>query len=146
MLVVVAGCGGVVKRGIVMRKEKPPVAWFSHVLRDSTLLKSFTSELDLQTAGRLGEKMQTGVPVRQEDCPEMIFWRYPNDKVKSVPDLFLGGLGLVVSQAVADVMRDFELGQTQLFPVSVRRHDRVTPGARHPLLAGHWRAKRGLVC
>lgn len=57
----------------------------------------------------------------------MIFGKYPNKKLKAQPDIFCGPYGFVVSRAVADVLREADLGKTRLYPLKLCQHDRVTP-------------------
>lgn len=52
---------------------------------------------------------------------------YPYKKLKALPDIFNGPAGPVISHAVADVLREAELGETKIYPLNVCQHDRVTP-------------------
>ncbi|WP_209599144.1 hypothetical protein [Ruegeria sp. HKCCSP351] len=52
---------------------------------------------------------------------------YPNKKPQALPEIFNGPYGPVVSRAVANVLREAELGKTKIYPLNVCQHDRVTP-------------------
>ncbi|GFE65582.1 hypothetical protein [Litoreibacter roseus] len=54
---------------------------------------------------------------------------------KKVPDVFSPAGYWAVSKEVADILREFDLGQTKLYPVELFRHDGKTPIAgRHEFL------------
>ncbi|WP_170772414.1 hypothetical protein [Ruegeria lacuscaerulensis] len=104
--------------------------WHSQVMLDSTLIKPFTSDQvlnELSAAGVVGKKNLEGFVQSPDVFPDAIFGKYPNQKLKAQPDIFFGPYGLVVSRAVAGVLREADLGKTQLYPLKLCQHDRVTP-------------------
>jgi hypothetical protein len=63
------------------------------------------------------------------DCfaPEIYVRKHANTNYEKLPHLFFAGSYWVVSGAVADVMRGFDLGGGNLYPTKVFRKDRKTP-------------------
>ncbi|WP_170784788.1 hypothetical protein [Ruegeria lacuscaerulensis] len=104
--------------------------WYSRVMVDSTLIKPFTSEQalnDLPAAGAGSKNNKAGIAQPRDAFSDVIFGIYRDQKLKAQPDIFNGPYGLVVSRAVADVFREADLGKTQLYPLKLCQHDRVTP-------------------
>ncbi|WP_170789773.1 hypothetical protein [Ruegeria lacuscaerulensis] len=104
--------------------------WFSRMMSDSTLMKPFTSDQalsDLPTAGAIAKNNDAGIAQPPDAFPDMVFGIYRDQKLKAQPDIFSGPYGPVVSRAVADVLREADLGKTQLYPLKLCQHDRVRP-------------------
>jgi hypothetical protein len=120
--------------------------WLSRIGVDTTLTKYFDNNEhygDIDRAAEHGRKIGRGDPVSREEYPSMIFAIYPNRTHARQPDLFNTVRGTVVSEATAEVLRQMDLGQTRLFPVTLYQHDRTTPveGTYHFLhIAEHKRA------
>ncbi len=60
-------------------------------------------------------------------APEIFVAKHAKTNYEKLDDLFFAGSYWVVSGAVADVMRQFDLGQCNLYPTKVLRKDRKTP-------------------
>ncbi len=55
------------------------------------------------------------------------FHKLPEEK-KRLPDVSLiGGGYLLISKKLTDLLREFDIGRTQMFPVTVHEYDQVTP-------------------
>lgn len=63
--------------------------------------------------------------------PDPVYFQYPNisSKVKdNLPDIFRIMYGFVlISERMKAVLEEFDLGQTQIFPVTLYENDQVTP-------------------
>lgn len=96
---------------------------------DSTRIKAFTADplptgMDL---GQMAEMNEAGERMSAEHFPKQIFAEYPDKKEGRQPDLFLAAGAVVVSAACANVLRQFDLGQSSLYPIKLFQHDRRTP-------------------
>ncbi|MCB1510936.1 MAG: hypothetical protein KDJ36_08525 [Hyphomicrobiaceae bacterium] len=103
--------------------------WVSRAMMDTTLIKGFDSDIyeaDEEKA-LLGLRMTRRAEIVTPDQVPKIMWLKPTQKLKNAPDLFLGGGYWIASAALADVLRQFDLGETKLYPVSLFRSDRKTP-------------------
>jgi hypothetical protein len=60
------------------------------------------------------------------ECFPKVMWRIGDREIKSVPDLFQGRNGFVLSARCVDVLRRFRLGNTKFYEVQLRRRDRTT--------------------
>lgn len=59
--------------------------------------------------------------------PKEMYAEYKDKKEKKQPDLFNAGGTWTVSSACAAVLRQFDLGEGNLYPVKLFQHDRTTP-------------------
>ncbi len=59
--------------------------------------------------------------------PKEMYAEYKDKKEKKQPDLFNAGGTWTVSSACAAVLRQFDLGDGNLYPVKLFQHDRATP-------------------
>ena len=103
--------------------------WASRAFMDSSRIKGFTAD-PLPTGMRLGqmaELNETGEWMSAEHFPKQIFAKYPDKKEKKQADLVLAAGAVVVSAACADVLRQFDLGHSSLYPIKLFQHDRKTP-------------------
>ncbi|MCV9963343.1 hypothetical protein OIU34_15660 [Pararhizobium sp. BT-229] len=96
---------------------------------DSSRIKGFTADplptgMDL---GQMAELNQAGERMSAEHFPKEIFAEYPDKKEKKQADLVLAAGAVVVSAACADVLRQFDLGHSSLYPIRLFQHDRKTP-------------------
>ena len=78
------------------------------------------------------------MPLDPERFPKKLFGKYHDEKKKKQPNLFMGNGFWIVSEACAEVLRNFDLGQTKLYPVELFQYDRKTPveGSYHVIAFG----------
>ncbi|MGN7737667.1 hypothetical protein [Ensifer sp. 22564] len=103
--------------------------WASRAFMDSTRIKGFTAD-PLPTGmglGQMAKLNEAGERMSAEHFPKEIFAKYPDKKEKKQADLVLAAGAVVVSAACADVLRQFELGHSSLYPIKLFQHDRKTP-------------------
>lgn len=96
---------------------------------DSSRIKAFTAD-PLPTGmglGQMAELNEAGERMSAEHFPKEIFAKYPDKKEKKQADLVLAAGAVVVSAACADVLRQFDLGHSSLYPIKLFQHDRKTP-------------------
>ncbi len=104
--------------------------WVSRAMMDTTLVKGFASdvaEVDKTAAVEAMKASGKGLPLPEERFPKKMYGKYPDERKKRQPNLFMAGGFWTVSEEFADVLRRFDLGQTGLYPVDLFQHDRVTP-------------------
>ncbi len=75
----------------------------------------------------MAELNEAGERMSAEHFPKEIFAEYPDKKEKKQADLVLAAGVVVVSAACADVLRQFDLGHSSLYPIKLFQHDRKTP-------------------
>ncbi|MDX8500901.1 hypothetical protein RFM99_21125 [Mesorhizobium sp. VK4C] len=112
-----------------MTQSQDARVWASRAFMDSTRIKAFTADplptgMDL---GQMAEMNEAGERMSAEHFPKQIFAEYPDKKEGRQPDLFLAAGAVVVSAACANVLRQFDLGQSSLYPIKLFQHDRRTP-------------------
>ena len=106
--------------------------WISGARQDSTLIKSVLTEIEAKDKKKeidgqlLNEK---GVSVPHELCPKKIWGDGFAPAFKGMPDLFWARSQWIVSERAADIIRQFNLGDGALYPVSegVFQSDGLTP-------------------
>jgi hypothetical protein len=106
--------------------------WVSEAMRDSTLIKGFQSEPPLREQKSALEAIGRAthgdpLPPDPDHYPKELFYKYPSEHLPRQPDIFNAGGIWTVSAAFADVLRQFNLGSTALYPVRLLQHDRKTP-------------------
>jgi len=109
-----------------MTKE---MVWVSRVLYDSTLFKGFESDVHLENDRYAVDAMRRnkkGEPLAAERFPKELYGKYPDKKIKKLPDISLSGGFLLISKPCAEVLRAFNLGKTSLYQTTVYEHDRKT--------------------
>ncbi|PDS74838.1 hypothetical protein [Rhizobium sp. L43] len=112
-----------------MTQSQSARVWASRAFMDPTRIKGFTAD-PLPTGmslGQMAELNQAGEPMSAEHFPTEIFAIYPDKKEKKQADLVLAAGAVVVSAACADVLRQFDLGHSSLYPIKLLQHDRKTP-------------------
>ena len=107
------------------------LVWVSRAMKHASNQRPFRNDvaerdhdrlLEIGRANNLGEKLAPS------DFPQEIFGQpYAREKDYRLPDLFHAYGYWVVSQVAADVLRQFDLGQSGFYPVRVLRNDRQTP-------------------
>ena len=106
------------------------VVWVSRAMMDSTLMKSFLSDLyfaDQELALDAMRRVKRGEPVPAGHHPKEYYGKYPDKRMGPPPDIFCAGGDYVVSAAFAEVLRQFDLGRTTLCPTRLFQYDRTTP-------------------
>lgn len=113
-----------------MNTPPPDVCvWLSISHVKSELLFGFTCDLieeDLPAAASLSEAFKRGTALQGSELPS-VMWiapRYRSDDRRKLPHLFSAAGFLTVSEAVAEVLRDFDLGETRLHPVELLHSNR----------------------
>ncbi|PDV90346.1 hypothetical protein CO652_02890 [Rhizobium sp. H4] len=112
-----------------MTQSENAGVWASRAFMDSTRIKGFTAD-PLPTGmglGQMAELNQAGERMSAEHFPKEIFAKYPDKKEKKQADLVLAAGAVVVSASCADVLRQFDLGHSSLYPIKLFQHDRKTP-------------------
>lgn len=112
-----------------MTQSENARVWASRAFMDSTRIKGFTAD-PLPTGmslGQMAELNEAGEPMSAEHFPKEIFAEYPDKKEKKQADLILAAGAVVISAACADVLRQFDLGHSSLYPIKLFQHDRKTP-------------------
>ena len=112
-----------------MTQSQNARVWASRAFMDSSRIKGFTAD-PLPTGmnlGQMAEANEAGERMSAEHFPKQIFANYPDKKEKKQADLVLAAGAVVVSAACADVLRQFDLGHSSLYPIKLFQHDRKTP-------------------
>jgi len=112
-----------------MAQSKNVQVWASRAFMDSTRIKGFTADplLTGMSLGQMAELNQAGERMSAEHFPKEIFAEYPDKKEKKQADLVLAAGAVVVSAACADILRQFDLGHSSLYPIKLFQYDRKTP-------------------
>ena len=90
-----------------------PTVWVSRIMMDSTLIKPFSSDLFARNSKEATEAVDMnnrGFALPAERFPKELYYKKRSTKAKHQPDIFKGGSFWIVSEAVAGVMRQFDLG------------------------------------
>ena len=109
-----------------MKKE---TVWVSRAMSDSTLVKAITCdvlETDPDLIIETMENSRKGKPMPADRFPKRLHGEYWDAHIKKLPDICKAGGFWVVSAACAGVLRQFNLGQTALYPVEIFQHDKKT--------------------
>lgn len=113
-----------------------PCAWLSVSHVKSELLFGFTCDLfqndSATTLSRL-EAFTRGGAIEDGHLPS-VMWIRPQRAVhdrRKLPHLFSAAGLLTISEAFAEVLRDFDLGQTRLHPVELLHSNRSVPFPGH---------------
>ncbi|CAN7617574.1 hypothetical protein LJR235_004577 [Pararhizobium sp. LjRoot235] len=112
-----------------MTQSKTARIWASRAFMDSSRIKGFTAD-PLPTGmnlGQVAELNQAGERMSAEHFPKEIFAEYPDKKEMKQADLVVAAGAVVVSAACADVLQQFDLGHSSLYPIKLFQHDRKTP-------------------
>ncbi|KCV81347.1 hypothetical protein ATO10_13124 [Actibacterium atlanticum] len=112
-----------------MSSTKPTV-WVSRIMMDSTLIKPFAADIvetDKDNAIEALRLNQLGFPLPSDRFPKEQYFTQRSKKAAKQPDIFSAGGFWCVSAAVADVMRQFDLGEGGLYPTKLFQFDRETP-------------------
>jgi hypothetical protein len=110
--------------------------WVSRAIVHPTNMRPFRNDVAERDHDRLleiGRANELGEKFLQEDFPKLIFGApHALERHYQVPDLFAAYGFWMVSEAVADILHQFDLGEAQLVPVPVLKRDRQTP------IGGNW--------
>lgn len=112
------------------------VVWVSRALVHPTNQRPFRNDVAERDHDRLIQVKQAnerGELLGPNDFPKEIFGAtHALERHYQVPDLFAAYGYWMVSEAAAEVLRQFDLGQAQLRPVPVLKKDHCTP------IGGNW--------
>ncbi|UWP94801.1 hypothetical protein K3X48_11350 [Aliiroseovarius crassostreae] len=103
--------------------------WISQAMHLTTTVKPLTSDIreernqDFLQAGELKSK---GLPIPEDLLATKLFANTPRP-INSLPHFFRAGGYHIVSRTLADILRDFDLGETRLHPIEIYQFDRKTP-------------------
>ncbi|UWP97962.1 hypothetical protein [Aliiroseovarius crassostreae] len=103
--------------------------WISQAMHLTTTNKPFLSDIaeermqDLLAAGELKSR---GLPIPENLLAREIYVNTPRP-ITSLPHYFDAGGYHIVSRTLADILRDFDLGETRLHPIEIYQFDRKTP-------------------
>jgi len=75
----------------------------------------------------LSRRHSSGLPLDARDLPARMIGNYSDQKVGKPPHMFSGNGYLMVTEQCANVLRQFDLGQGELFPIEILENDWVTP-------------------
>ncbi|MDQ7735328.1 hypothetical protein QT231_21725 [Halomonas sp. SpR1] len=103
--------------------------WATNCLTDGELIYAFDPDnylTDEDNAVDAMKRAKLGEPLPADRFPKEMYVTSSYQRFKKVPDIFCAGFW-VVSSRFAEVLRRFELGQTELHPVKLFQHDRKTP-------------------
>jgi hypothetical protein len=107
------------------------IVWASNAIINPAMLRPLTHSFGdekLDFTAQCQRENNSGKPMGAECFPAEIFVRKDaTTNYEKLPALFFGFGYWVVSGEVADVMRQFDLGQGHLYPTKVFRKDRKTP-------------------
>jgi hypothetical protein len=112
-----------------MSKSQKAQVWASRAYMDSSRVKGFTADPlpNGITPGELAKRNEAGEAMPAGYFPTEIFAEHPDKREKKQSDFFRSGGALIVSSACADILRQFDLGQSSLYPIRLFQHDRKTP-------------------
>lgn len=108
------------------------VVWASSAMINPAMLRpithGFNNDAQLDFAIQCKRKNNAGEPLGPECFPPDVFVaKRAKTNYESLPELFYAGSYWVVSGEVAAVLRQFDLGNGNLYPTAVFRKDRQTP-------------------
>lgn len=107
------------------------VVWASNAMINPAMLRSLNHNFGddrLDYTAQCQRDNNSGKPMAPECFPSEIFVRKDsNTNYEKLPCLFYAFGYWVVSDKVANVLRRFELGAANIYPVRVYRKDRKTP-------------------
>lgn len=109
---------------------KKPVVWASRAMMDSSLVKPTTSDLfqdDRDTFRAAMAHFEAGERIPEALLPKQIIGAKDRKRLRGLPDISTGSGFWIVSTAMADVFRQFDLGDITLHPIDVLQKDRKTP-------------------
>jgi hypothetical protein len=115
--------------------DRKSEVWFSQLYLNSQIMKPLRSSErppNVAEPTGIGPNVIGGELAPTDWFPPRIYGVYPDAKVGRLPPIFEGGGGLIVSDAVVEVLKRFDLGRTAFPPVDIFEHDRKTP------VAGTW--------
>ncbi len=114
-----------------MKKDK---IWVSRAMTDTRLVHKITSSLAEKDSNSVFDAMQRnerGEPLPADRFPSVLFGMYPDKHFTKLPDICNADGFWIVSSQCAEILRQFDLGRTSLYPTKVCQHDRKTPVEGH---------------
>mgnify|MGYP000951252029 CR=1 FL=1 len=113
--------------------------WISNIFNDSTIVRG--TDIDRTEPG-WNITFETHAPP-PEDVPLNLYATYKNDKLNDLPPVFEGAGGMKISEPVAKILKQFDLGNGFLAPVRLYLHDRTTPVDKSYFVYGPYERKDG---
>lgn len=109
---------------------KPSPPWMCDAIFNTSLRKPVTSveiEADVKRYVDAMRRNAEGEPLPADRFPKEFYWKQTDRKVERLPDFFSANAFWVISGAVAEIMREFDMGENGLYPTRFVQRDRVTP-------------------
>ena len=122
--------------------------WLSYMFTKAESLYRYTYPFpdgyDPMSADNPWVKTVKGIPQGPDLFPTEIYWKEKGSRAKPPGHVSRAG-AYIISEAVAEVLRNFDLGQTRLYPTRFFEFDQKTPlpGQYYCLAIGE--TKRGIV-
>lgn len=115
--------------GMERQDADGPCVWVAKPIVTSDLNYGFTCQLaedDLAQLAELNKASWRGEAISSDDLPSAMWIspRFRGDDRRKLPHLFVAGGLVTVSEAFAETLADFPLGQTRLHPVELWRLNR----------------------
>jgi hypothetical protein len=97
--------------------------WISNIFHDSTNVRG--TDIDRSEPGWVALKERQSVS--EAELPLNIYAHYKDETFRNLPPAFEGAGGLKLSDGIAAVLQQFDLGKAFLIPIQLYLHDRRTP-------------------
>ncbi len=113
-----------------MARGKKPIVWLSFAMASASSIRGFGADVlekDFERAVQAMERNRLGERQPADCFSKEMYAKYKDKKEKKQPDLFMAAGIWTVSAACAEVLRKFDLGDGDLYPVKIFQHDRKTP-------------------
>lgn len=105
--------------------------WISRAMMDSTIITAFRPDETIWSSEKIidtRKRNTAGEPLSEEFFPTELHGKYHDYFFsEKLPDICTAGPYWIVSEPVAEVFRQFDLGESALYPVKMLQHDRETP-------------------
>ncbi len=117
--------------------------WVSNVVNDLKCYRAFEnhmSENDENTLIMEGRRNDRGEPLTQDSFPDKIWHdKAKRGPIKKLPAFFCDRTYWVANEKVTEILRQFDLGEGNLYPVELFQKDKITPieGGYHYLNFGN---------
>lgn len=112
-----------------MAKSNNPIVWVSAAPMDSTRRRQFSVDIieeDKDRGLEILRRAKSGAPVKPDELPRKFYSKTSQDNKKR-PDVFLADGWWIVSESFADVLKQHDLGSSQLAKVELLKMNRKTP-------------------
>ncbi len=112
-----------------MTEATKPIAWVSAAPMDSTRRRQFSVDIieeDKKRGLEILRRTKSGSPVSADELPKTFYSKISQDNKKR-PDIFMADGWWIVSEAVAEIFMQHDLGSNQLAKVQLLKMNRKTP-------------------